>query len=252
MTNEINRRDALGGMAALGALGLASTSALGAQPKLRPAPVSPAALGYDSQTQEYVLPPLPYAYDALEPLIDEQTMRIHHDKHHAGYVRGANAALKQLEAIRLGAGDAGLIQHWQRQLSFHMGGHINHTLFWTGMKPEGQGGGGQPTGNLANQIIADFGSFGAFSKQFIASTTQVEGSGWGWLVFEPAARKLMVLQMQNQQDLMFSGATPLLGVDVWEHAYYLKYQNRRSEYIEAFMRLIDWEEISRRFEGARS
>lgn len=252
MNNEITRRDALSGMAAFGAVGLASSSTLGAQPKLRPAPISPAALGFDEQTNEYTLPDLPYAYDALEPLIDEQTMRIHHDKHHAGYVRGANNALKQLESIRLGAEDSALVQHWLRQLSFHMGGHINHTLFWTGMKPEGGGGGGQPAGNLANQISSDFGSFAAFSKQFVAASSAVEGSGWGWLVYEPAARRLMVLQMQNQQDMMFTGAIPLLGVDVWEHAYYFKYQNRRADYVEAFMRLVDWEEISRRYEGARS
>lgn len=252
MSNEITRRNALGGMAALGAMGFATTGSSAAQPKLRPTHASPAALGFNKDANEYVLPELPYAYDALEPLIDEQTMRIHHGKHHAGYVRGANTALKQLEDIRLGSGDAGLIQHWQRQLSFHMGGHINHTLFWSSMKPEGKGGGGQPTGNLANQIINDFGSFGNFSKHFIAAASKVEGSGWGWLVYEPAARQLMVLQMQNQQDMMFTGSIPLLGIDVWEHAYYLKYQNRRADYVEAFMRLIDWDEISRRFESARA
>lgn len=252
MSNEISRRNAIGGITALGALGLAGSGTFASQPKLRPAPISPASIGFDMKSNEYVLPDLPYAYDALEPLIDEQTMRIHHDKHHAGYVRGANNALKQLEEIRLGSGDTGLIQHWQRQLSFHMGGHINHTLFWTSMKPEGQGGGGQPTGNLSHQLINDFGSFGNFSKQFIAAASKVEGSGWGWLAYEPSARRLMVLQMQNQQDMMFSGVIPLLGVDVWEHAYYLRYQNRRTDYVEAFMRLIDWDEISRRYEIARS
>ncbi|MFG0245839.1 MAG: superoxide dismutase [Phycisphaerales bacterium JB052] len=252
MNHDMTRRDAIGGMAAIGALGFAGSAANAAQPKVRPAHISPAAIGFDATTREYTLPALPYAYDALEPIIDEQTMRIHHDKHHAGYVRGANNAIRQLESIRLGAGDAGLIQHWQRQLSFHMGGHINHTLFWSGMKPEGAGGGGQPAGNLANQIINDFGSFGNFTKQFTSAATKVEGSGWGWLVYEPASKQLMVVQMQNQQDMMFTGAIPLLGVDVWEHAYYLKYQNRRADYVEAFMRVVDWEEISRRFESARS
>lgn len=252
MTNEITRRDALGTVAALGALGIAGTGACAAQPKIRAGHISPGALGFDADKGEYILPSLPYAYDALEPVIDEQTMRIHHDKHHAGYVRGANNALNQLEAIRLGSSDAGLIQHWQRQLSFHMGGHINHTLFWTGMKPESEGGGGQPSGNLANQIILDFGSFANFTKHFTAASKSVEGSGWGWLVYEPAAKRLMVTQMQNQQDMMFSGAIPLLGVDVWEHAYYLKYQNRRADYVDAFMRVVNWDEISTRFEAARS
>ncbi len=252
MNHDMTRRDAIGGMAAIGALGFAGSTASAAQPKVRQAHISPAAMGFDATTREYKLPDLPYAYDALEPVIDEQTMRIHHDKHHAGYVNGANNALKQLEAIRMGSGDAGLIQHWQRQLSFHMGGHINHTLFWSSMKPEGAGGGGQPAGNLSNQIINDFGSFGHFTKHFTAAATKVEGSGWGWLVYEPAAKQLMVLQMQNQQDLLFTGAIPLLGVDVWEHAYYLKYQNRRADYVEAFLRVVDWEEISRRFESART
>jgi Fe-Mn family superoxide dismutase len=250
MKNDLSRRDALGGMAALGAVGLTSGATLASQPKIRSGFVSPAALGFDSSTQAYVLPDLPYAHDALEPVIDEQTMKIHHGKHHAGYVRGVNNALKKLEEIRWGT-DTSLIQHWQRQLSFHMGGHINHTLFWTGMKPESEGGGGQPKGNLLNQINNDFGSFAKFTAHFTAAASRVEGSGWGWLVYEPASNKMMITQMQNQQDMMFAGAYPLLGVDVWEHAYYLKYQNRRSEYVENFMRVIDWEEISRRFEAAR-
>ncbi len=252
MSNEITRRDALGGMAALGALGLAASGSAAYQPRVRSAPVSPAALGYNAQLNEYTLPDLPYAYDALEPVIDEETMRIHHGMHHAGYVKGANNAIKQLEAIRWGTGDAALIQHWQRQLSFHMGGHINHTLFWSGMQPEDQGGGGQPSGNLAQQLINDFGSFAKFQDQFTSAAIRVEGSGWGWLVYEPAARKLMVLQMQNQQDMMFTGAIPLLGVDVWEHAYYLKYKNKRADYVQAFMRIVNWAEISTRFETARS
>ncbi len=251
MSNEITRRDAIGSMAALGAIGLGAGGAYGAQPNVRTPSVSPAALGYDAQNNEYTLPELPYTFDALEPVIDEQTMRIHHGKHHAGYVRGANNALKQLDAIRWGNADIGLIQHWQRQLSFHMGGHINHTLFWSGMAPEDQGGGGQPEGNLAQQIMQDFGSFDKFRIHFTNAATKVEGSGWGWLVYEPSAKRLMVLQMQNQQDMMFTGAIPLLGVDVWEHAYYLKYQNMRANYVEAFMRVINWKEISSRYEAAR-
>lgn len=251
MTDDFSRRQAMGGMAALGALGIAGGGVSAAQPKHREHHASPAAIGYDTQKNAFVLPDLPYAYDALEPLIDEQTMRLHHGKHHAGYVKGANNALKELEKIRSG-GDAGLIQHWQRQLSFHMGGHINHTLFWTGMAPENNGGGGLPGGDLAHQIKADFGSLAKFQDQFTAAAGKVEGAGWGWLVFEPASRRLLVLQMQNQQEMMFAGAVPLLGVDVWEHAYYLKYQNRRADYIEAFMRLVNWPEISRRYEAARA
>jgi Fe-Mn family superoxide dismutase len=251
MNNELNRRDAIGGIAALSAIGLVAGTSDASQPKIRKSRVSPAVLGFDAATGKYVLPELPYAYDALEPIIDEQTMRIHHTKHHAGYVRGVNNALEKLHEIRWNSGDPALGQHWQRQLSFHMGGHINHTLFWANMKPEDQGGGGQPEGNLDYQITKDFGSFGKFVEHFTAAAVKVEGSGWGWLVFEPASRQLIITQMQNQQDMMFSGAVPLLGVDVWEHAYYLKYRNRRSDYVQALMRIVDWEEVSRRYEAAR-
>lgn len=250
MKTEITRRNAITGMAALGATGLiasASTTAASANSKL----LTLDDLGWDAAKSEYTLPELPYAYDALKDVIDEQTMRIHHDKHHAGYIRGVNNAMKQLNLIRWDQGDPALIQHWQRQLSFHMGGHVNHTLFWSGMKPEADGGGGQPTGNLSQIIKRDFGSFGKFAKQYTLAATKVEGSGWGWLVYEPISHRLMVTQVQNQQDMMFAGAIPLLGVDVWEHAYYLKYQNRRAAYVEAFMRVINWDEISRRFESAR-
>ncbi len=245
MGTEITRRDAIASIAAIGATG-AIASASSASTLL-----TSDDLGWDADKGAFTLPELPYAYDALDTVIDEQTMRIHHTKHHNGYVKGVNNALKQLNAIRWDMGDPALIQHWQRQLSFHMGGHVNHTLFWSSMKPESLGGGGHPTGNLGQLIKRDFGSFGKFAKQFTLAATKVEGSGWGWLVYEPVSRQLMITQVQNQQDMMIAGAVPLLGVDVWEHAYYLKYQNRRGDYVEAFMRIIDWEEISRRLEAAR-
>lgn len=250
MSNEISRRGAIASMAALSAAGVVA-SAASSKGGSRSSILSMDELGWDAMAGEYVLPELPYAYDALSSVIDEETMRIHHGKHHQGYVNGVNAALKSLEAIRWETGDSALIQHWQRQLSFNMGGHVNHTLFWTGMKSEFAGGGGQPTGNLMNAIKNDFGSFAKFSNQFTLAASKVEGSGWGWLIYEPMSKRLMVTQMQNQQDMMFAGAVPLLGVDVWEHAYYLKYQNRRAEYVGAFMSVINWDEIARRFEAAR-
>lgn len=250
MSNEISRRNAIASLAALSAAGVvASASKVTGTSKA--ALLSMDDLGWDAQLGEYVLPELPYGYDALSSVIDEETMRIHHDKHHSGYVKGVNTALKALEAIRWDTGDAAIIQHWQRQLSFNMGGHVNHTLFWSGMKSEFSGGGGQPTGNLLNAIKNDFGSFGKFSNQFTLAASKVEGSGWGWLIYEPMSKRLMVTQMQNQQDMMFAGAVPLLGVDVWEHAYYLKYQNRRADYVAAFMSVINWDEVSRRYEAAR-
>ncbi|USN98745.1 MAG: superoxide dismutase [Phycisphaeraceae bacterium] len=239
----IDRRTALGtiaGAAALGAFAARSAASL----------LSPAELGWNAESGEYDLPPLPYGYDALEPSIDEQTMRIHHDKHHAGYVKGLNKAVTELRKIREGQGDLGLIKHWSRELSFHGSGHVNHSLFWAGMAPAGQGGGGYPEGELAKRIDRDFGTFEQFVGQFKAAANAVEGSGWGWLVHDPMSGHLHVLQAEKHQNLTMTGVTPLLGVDVWEHAYYLKYQNRRGDYLDAFMNVVNWPEIGRRYAAA--
>lgn len=240
---DISRREAIGGLGALGlgAIGLTAAPA-SARPALAQGP------GWDAATNRFVLPKLPYEPEALEPHIDAQTMRIHHERHHQAYVNGLNTALDKLAEIRAGSGDPATLELWQRRLSFHGGGHINHALFWTNMAPEGQGG--EPRGALMDAIRRDFGSFEAFDKFFRDTSAAVEGSGWGWLVHEPVSNRLMVLQMHNQQHSVFAGVTPLLGVDVWEHAYYLKYQNRRSDYIAAFMKVINWNEVQRRFEAA--
>ncbi len=242
--STINRRTALG---VLGATGLAAISASTSRARAHTA----ASLGWNDAKMAYELPPLPYAFDALEPHIDAQTMEIHHDKHHAGYVKGLNAALDRLHAMRAETADAATIQHWQRQLSFHAGGHLNHTLFWSGMAPADEDGGGAPTGILAEAINRNFGSYDRFAWQFQRAAATVEGSGWAWLVYEPTASMLMISQMENQQKLLVPGSIPLLGVDVWEHAYYLKYQNRRATYLEAFMNVINWPEIQRRYDSAR-
>ncbi len=243
MHDQIDRRAALGTFAVAG---LGATAAFAS----RPTPfLTRRDLGWDEAAGEYVLPPLPYAYDALVPHIDEQTMQIHHDKHHAGYVRGLNKAVAALKDAR-SSSDSSLIQHWERQLAFHGGGHVNHTLFWTGMAPAGSGGGGKPSGSLAEAINKSFGSFDAFQFQFKAAAGAVEGSGWGWLVYEPISSRLLVTQMENQQKMLFAGVVPLLGVDVWEHAYYLNYQNRRADYVTAFMNVINWSEIQRRYDAA--
>tara|TARA_R110002072_G_scaffold42539_2_gene120161 strand:- start:3434 stop:4201 length:768 start_codon:yes stop_codon:yes gene_type:complete len=243
MNTDITRRQAITSMTATaaGVAGLASIAPAST--------LSTLDLGFDEKTKEYTLPDLPYDYDALAPHIDVITMTIHHTKHHAGYVKGLNNALKQLESIRNGA-DASTLQHWQRQLSFHAGGHINHSLFWTGMAPSNNGGGGTASGTLAKAIERDFGSFDNFSSQFQNAAKSVEGSGWGWLIYEPMSKRLLITQMQNQQDMMFAGAIPLLGVDVWEHAYYLTYQNRRADYIAEFMKVINWKEVQRRYDAA--
>lgn len=193
------------------------------------------------------LPPLPYAYDALEPYYDEQTVRLHHDKHHAAYVAGLNKAEEQLAAARA-TGDYALIKHWERELAFHGSGHLLHTLFWENMTPRG---GGEPDGELAAQIAQDFGSFEAFKAQFSAAANAVEGSGWGLLGWLPAFGKLTILQVEKHQDLTVWGVLPLLIVDVWEHAYYLKYQNRRAEWVSNWWNLVNWPDVARRFATAR-
>lgn len=245
----LDRRAALGLLAATGAAAALAPAVLGAdQPAQRPRALPPEFLGWDAAKGEYVLPKLPYAYEALEPYIDAQTMHIHHDKHHQGYVNGLNKALAELAKIRSGSGDASLIKHWSRELGFNGGGHVNHSLFWLCMAPPSAGGGGSPSGTLAEGITRDFGSFEAFGKQFHAAAAAVEGSGWAWLVFEHISRRLLVQQMEKQQDMLVTGVTPLLGVDVWEHAYYLHYQNRRSDYITAFMNVVNWPRVQSMYE----
>jgi len=209
-----------------------------------------SALGYDATSGEYRLPPLPYAYDALEPYIDAQTMQIHHDKHHQGYVNGLNKAVAELKKIREGSGDAGLIKHWSRELAFNGGGHVNHTLFWATMAPPGSAATSGPGGDLERALRESFGSVENFKTQFTAAANAVEGSGWAWLMFDPVSKSLVVTQMEKQQNLYMNGANPLLGVDVWEHAYYLKYQNRRSDYTKAFWNVVNWDAVGSLYDAA--
>ena len=195
----------------------------------------------------YELPPLPYAYDALEPHIDEQTMHLHHDLHHKGYVDGLNKALDMLEAARQ-SGDYGLVKHWEREAAFHGSGHFLHSIFWENMGP---GKGGEPQGALRQQVEKDFGSYEAMRKQFSAAAVAVEGSGWAMLVWEPTAGQLEILTSEKHQNLTQWGVTPLLVLDVWEHAYYLKYQNKRAAYVEAFWNIVNWDDVSKRLVAAK-
>lgn len=193
------------------------------------------------------LPPLPYAYNALEPFYDEQTLRLHHDKHHAAYVAGMNNAEDKLQAARQ-AGDYAMIQHWERQLAFHASGNLLHTLFWQNMAPAG---GDEPSGALADQIKTDFGSFEAFKKQFVAVATGVEGNGWAILGWSPEFAKLYIAQVENHQKQTIIGLQPLLVLDMWEHAYYLKHQNRRPDWIDAWWNIVNWPDVQRRFEARK-
>lgn len=199
----------------------------------------------------YELPPLPYDYDALEPYIDEQTMRLHHDKHHLSYVNGLNAALEKLEAAR-NSGDFAAVKHLSREAAFHGSGHLLHSVFWPNMAPAGKGGGGEPTGALAEQINKDFGSFEKFKAHYGAAAKAVEGSGWALLVWEPNAGQLEVLTAEKHQNLTQWGVVPLLVIDVWEHAYYLKYQNNRGAYVDNFWNIVNWSDVADRFKAASS
>lgn len=193
------------------------------------------------------LPPLPYAYNALEPHIDEQTMRLHHDIHHKGYVDGLNNAEAKLAEARE-KGDFGLVKHWEREAAFHGSGHFLHVIFWENMGPNA---GGQPTGAIADQIKTDFDGLEPFKKQFSAAATAVEGSGWGILAWQPQGKKLVVLTAEKHQNLTQWGVVPLLALDVWEHAYYLKYQNKRAAYVEAWWNVVNWADVNRKFNAAR-
>ncbi len=197
--------------------------------------------------KEFDLPPLPYPYDALEPNIDAETMRLHHDIHHAGYVAGLNTALKKLEEARA-SGEMALVKHWSREEAFHGSGHFLHSMFWSNMSPDG---GGEPEGELAGAIERDFGRFEAFRDQFTAASNAVEGSGWGVLGYHAEADQLLVLQAEKHQNLTVQGVVPLLVLDVWEHAYYLKYQNRRAEYVNNFFNVINWADVAARFKAAQ-
>lgn len=188
------------------------------------------------------LPALPYAYNALEPHYDEVTLRLHHGKHHQAYVDGLNKAEDKLQEARTN-GDFALVKHWERELAFHGSGHLLHSLFWANMAPNGQG---EPQGELLELINESFGSLEAFKKQFSAAAAAVEGSGWALLVQSPELGGLRVLTIEKHQDITLIGAIPLLTVDVWEHAYYLKYQNRRAEWIAAWWNIVNWDDVSAR------
>ncbi|MGF7049365.1 Fe-Mn family superoxide dismutase [Paenibacillus sp. DS2015] len=195
----------------------------------------------------HTLPPLPYAYNALEPYIDEATMKIHHDKHHQSYVDGLNKAEQKLAEARKN-GNFDLIKHWARELAFHGAGHALHTVFWEIMNPKG---GGLPQGELAEQIKKDFGNFDKFKKQFSEAADKVEGGGWSILVWNPRSQHLEILQAEKHQNLTQWEAIPLLTLDVWEHAYYLKHQNQRNKYIEDWWNVVYWPAVENRYLHAR-
>ena len=196
---------------------------------------------------EYTLPDLPYDYAALEPHYSAQILELHHDKHHATYVKGANTALEKLDQARE-SDTFDTINQLQKNLAFNLSGHVLHSLFWQNMTPDG---GDKPAGELAAAIDESFGSFEAFRNQMSEAALNVQGSGWGALTWEPLGQRLIVEQVYDHQGNVGQGGPPLLVLDMWEHAYYLQYENRKTEWVDAFWELIDWDDVATRFGAAR-
>jgi len=211
-----------------------------------------AEAGKDASNGELTLPKLPYAYDALEPHIDARTMEIHHTKHHQAYINGANKVfadhpeLKQLSPDDLLAHLEKAPEALRTTLRNQLGGHVNHSLFWTIMAPNA---GGLPTGKVADAINAAFGDFESFKKKFSAAASTRFGSGWAWLVSDHG--KLDIISTANQDSPLMEGKLPLLGLDVWEHAYYLKYQNKRADYIAAWWNVVSWSQVEQSFDRTK-
>lgn len=236
----MNKRNFLKTSAILGVGAIAGLNSTSQGAEILPSLFNETSLNANG---EYQLPPLPYAYNALEPYIDETTMRLHHDIHHAGYVKGLNKAkAKVVEAMD--SNDFSLIKHWERELAFHGAGHFLHSIFWKNMGPTQ----GNPSRTLLNYINKSFGSFDRFRDLFLNATKSVEGSGWGILAYEAVSDKLLVLQAEKHHNQTQWITLPILVCDVWEHAYYLKYQNKRADYVNGFLEVVNWEDVSRTLE----
>jgi Fe-Mn family superoxide dismutase len=198
----------------------------------------------------YTLPKLPYAYDSLEPHIDTETMKLHHDKHHQAYVDGLNKTLKAMADLRAAGPDlnGATLTGLQEDLTFHGSGHILHTIFWATMSGKG---GGEPSGPLGEAIAKQFGSFAAFQNQFSKAGAGVKGSGWAILAYEPVGDNLFILQVKQHDLQTVFSAVPLLPLDVWEHAYYLKYKNLRADYVKAWWNVVNWPAVDAAYQSAR-
>jgi len=195
---------------------------------------------------EYTLPELGYDFAALEPHISAQIMELHHDKHHQAYVTGANTALAQLAEARE-TGNLANVNKLEKDLAFNLGGHVNHSIFWTNLSPDG---GDKPTGELAAAIDDQFGSFDKFTAHFTATALGVQGSGWAILGYDSIGKNLAIFQLFDQQGNIPLGLVPLLTLDVWEHAYYLDYKNVRADYVKAFWNIVNWANVQERFSAA--
>jgi Fe-Mn family superoxide dismutase len=238
----MSRREALGALGLAATAGLAGTMLSSARALAQDAPSGPVP---------YALLPLPYATNALDGFLSAEILELHHGKHHAAYVKGLNDALAALgEARRAAPGTPAFadVKSLTRAVAFHGSGHILHTHYWNSMSPQG---GGEPGGRLKAMLEASFGTVDAFRAQFAGASKQAEASGWGILAYEPMGNHLLVLAAESHQQMAVQGAIPLLVCDVWEHAYYLRYQDRRAEYVDRFFEVVDWSYAERRLEAAR-
>jgi len=197
---------------------------------------------------DYTLPDLPYDYAALEPHISGRIMELHHDKHHAAYVAGANTALEKLAAARA-ADDFAAVNLHEKNLAFNLGGHVNHSVFWQNLSPEG---GDKPTGELGAAIEEFFGSFEAFQKHFAANALGIQGSGWSILAWDSIGAKLVIVQLYDQQSNIALGLVPVVVLDMWEHAFYLDYVNVKADYVKAWWNIVSWADAAARFDRART
>ena len=198
---------------------------------------------------KYTLPELPYAYDALEPHISAEIMELHHSKHHNTYVQGANAALEAMEKAREEGANPDQIRALSKNLAFNLGGHTNHSIFWKNLSPNG---GGEPTGELAEAINRDFGSFEKFKDQFSSAALGLQGSGWAVLGYDHIGEQLVIQQLTDQQGQTSINLTPLLMLDMWEHAFYLQYKNVKADYVKAVWSVFNWEDVAERFAAAKN
>ena len=196
----------------------------------------------------YTLPELDYDYSALEPHVSAEIMELHHSKHHAAYVKGANTALEQLSEARA-SGNLGAVNKLEKDLAFHLGGHINHSTFWKNMSPDG---GGQPEGEVSSALDEFFGGFDAFQKHFNAVANGVQGSGWSMLVWDTLGSRMNINQLFDQQGNLPAGQIPLLQLDMWEHAYYLQYKNVKGDYVDAFWNVVNWNDVAERLSKAQA
>lgn len=196
----------------------------------------------------YTLPDLAYDYGALQPHISGEIMELHHARHHAAYVAGANTTLEKLAEAQAKE-DFATVNMLAKNLAFHLSGHILHSIFWNNLSPHG---GDEPTGELRQAIERDFGSFDAFMKQLSNTTNSVQGSGWGVLAYEPASDRLVIEQVYDHQSNIAIASTPILVIDAWEHAYYLQYRNARPDFVKAVWNIVNWEDVARRYAEARA